>query len=92
MVPTITKLPSGKYRVQVRKAGIYRAATFPTKTEAKTWGAAIEGQAYHIAAGGFAPPPKDATLADLIAHYEGIFGLTLSAQERSDLQNYLRSL
>ena len=68
-MPTFSQLPSGKWRVQVRRGGIYRAATFPTKREAKDWGAGIESQAHHIAAGGFAPVPKAATLADLIDKY-----------------------
>lgn len=66
---SFSQLPSGKWRVQIRRAGIYRAATFPSKREAKDWAAAIESQAHHIAAGGFAPVPKGATLADLIDKY-----------------------
>ena len=66
---TFSQLPSGKWRAQVRRAGIYRAATFPTKREAKDWAAVIETQAHHIAAGGFAPVPKGSTLADLIDLY-----------------------
>ena len=68
-MPTLSQLPSGKWRVQVRRAGIYRAATFPTKREARDWAAGIESQAHHIAAGGFAPVPKGATVADLIDKY-----------------------
>jgi integrase len=67
---TFSQLPSGKWRVQVRRAGIYRAATFPTKRDARDWAAAIESQAHHIAVGGYAPVPKAATLADLIDKYE----------------------
>jgi integrase len=69
-VPTFSQLPSGKWRVQVRRAGLYRAATFPTKREARDWATTIEAQAHHIAAGGFAPVPKDATLKDLIEKYQ----------------------
>lgn len=65
----LSQLPSGKWRVQVRRSGIYRAATFQTRSEAKNWAAAIESQAHHIAASGFAPVPKGATLADLIDKY-----------------------
>lgn len=65
----LSQLPSGKWRAQVRRAGIYRAATFPTKREAKDWAAGIEAQAHHVAAGGFAPVPKAATVADLIDKY-----------------------
>lgn len=66
---TFSQLPSGKWRTQVRRAGLYRAATFDTKREAKDWAAGIESQANHIAAGGFAPVPKGSTLADLIDKY-----------------------
>jgi len=69
-MPTLSQLPSGKWRAQVRRAGIYRAATFATKREAKDWAAGIEAQAHHIAAGGFAPVPKGATLKDLVELYE----------------------
>lgn len=66
---TFSQLPSGKWRAQIRRAGIYRAATFTTKREAKDWATAIEAQASHIVAGGFAPVPKGATLDDLIDKY-----------------------
>lgn len=66
---TFSQLPSGKWRAQVRRAGIYKAATFATKREASAWATAIEAQANHIAAGGYAPPPKNATLDDLIDKY-----------------------
>ena len=48
---------------------MYRAATFPTKREAKDWAMAVESQLGHVAASGFAPVPKTATLGDLIDKY-----------------------
>ncbi len=66
---TFSQLPSGKWRAQVRRGGIYRAATFDTKRLAVAWAAEIEAQASQIAATGYAPPPKAATLADLIDKY-----------------------
>jgi integrase len=42
---------------------------FPSKREAKDWAAAVETQAQHIAAAGYAPIPKGATVADLIEKY-----------------------
>jgi cytochrome c peroxidase len=33
-----------------------------------------------------------ATLADVVAHYDGLFSLGLSAQQRVDLVEYLKSL
>ncbi len=66
---SFSQLPSGKWRVQVRRTGIYRAATFASKREARDWAASMEVQANHVAAGGYAPIPKSATLADLIDKY-----------------------
>ncbi|GAO71875.1 site-specific integrase [Comamonas sp. E6] len=66
---TFSQLPSGKWRAQVRRAGISRGATFATKREAREWATAIEAQANHIAAGGFAPIPKTVTVGDLIDKY-----------------------
>lgn len=65
-MPTFSQLPSGKWRAQVRRAGIYRNATFDTKREAKDWAATVESQARHVAATGFAPVPSNVTVADLI--------------------------
>lgn len=75
-MPTFSQLPSGRWRVQVRRAGLYRAATFAKKREAQDWAAGVESQASHIAAGGFAPIPKTATLADLIDLYLKTFAKT----------------
>ncbi|WP_167772673.1 tyrosine-type recombinase/integrase [Ramlibacter henchirensis] len=69
-MPTFSQLPSGKWRAQVRRAGLYRAATFATKREARDWATGIEAQSHHIAAGGFAPAPKGATVGDLIDKYQ----------------------
>lgn len=66
---TFSQLSSGKWRAQVRRAGVYRAHSFDTKREAQAWAAAIESQANSIAARGYAPPPRNATLADLIDRY-----------------------
>lgn len=68
-MPTFQQLPSGKWRVQVRKSGLYRAATFAKKSDAREWATVIEAQANHIAAGGFSPVPKGATFGDLVDKY-----------------------
>lgn len=68
-MPTFSQLPSGKWRAQVRRAGLYRAATFGSKREAKDWAMTVESQLTHVAASGFAPIPKAATLSDLIDKY-----------------------
>jgi integrase len=68
---SFSQLPSGKWRAQVRRAGLYRAETFTLKRDAEKWARGVEAQAEHIAAGGFAPVPKDATVGDLIDKYVG---------------------
>jgi hypothetical protein len=42
--------------------------------------------------GGFYHDGRFATLLDVVNHYNGFFGLGLSAQEKSDLVEYLKSL
>lgn len=91
-MPTFTQLPSGRWRVQVRKGGIYRNATFPTKREARDWGTAMEAQATHIAAGGFAPVPRDATVADLIDKYRESHGRTPGKTKAATLDMLSREL
>jgi integrase len=66
IIATFSQLPSGHWYAQVRRGGLKRNATFPKLREAKTWAAGIESQAHHIATGGYAPVPKEATLGDLI--------------------------
>jgi integrase len=65
-MPTFSQLPSGRWRVQVVVGGRRKGATFTRKSDAKAWGAAQESQSELVKANGYAPPPKDATLADLI--------------------------
>lgn len=88
----LSQLPSGKWRVQVRRAGIYRAATFPTRREAKDWAATIESQAHHIAASGYAPVPKGATLADLIDKYSETHAKTPGKTKAATLAMLKRDL
>lgn len=52
---------------------MYAAATFATKREARDWSTAKEAQANHVAAGGYAPVPKTATVGDLIEKYVETF-------------------
>src|SRR4029453_17760935 len=70
---TFSHLPSGKWRAQVRRAGLYRNATFAKKRDAEAWAAGIETQAHHIAASGFAPIPQGATVEMLIDKYVETF-------------------
>lgn len=91
-MPSFSQLPSGKWRVQVRSAGLYRAATFPTKRQARDWATAIEAQATHIAAGGFAPIPKEATVKDLIDKYRQDHGRDPGRTKASTLDMLVREL
>jgi hypothetical protein len=77
---------------QVRRSGIYRAATFPTRREAKDWATAVESQAHHIAASGCAPVPKGATLADLIDKYIETFAKTPGKTKAATLEMLKRDL
>lgn len=91
-MPTFSHLPSGKWRVQIRRKGIYRAATFETKREASAWATAIEAQVVHIGNGGFAPVPKTATVADLIDKYEDTFSKTHGKSKTATLAMLKREL
>lgn len=66
---TLTKLPSGKWRAQVRKGGMYRGETFTLKRDALAWAQQIEVQAEHIVASGYQPVPEGYTVGDLIDGY-----------------------
>lgn len=89
---TFSQLPSGKWRVQVRRAGIYKAATFATKREAKNWSIAIESQANHVAAGGYAPVPKTATMGDLIDKYTETFSKACGKTKEATLAMLKREI
>lgn len=68
-MPTFSQLPSGRWRVQVRRGGTYKAATFDRKREAEDWARTVETQAKLVAVQGYAPPPAGARMADLIDRY-----------------------
>ena len=89
---TFSQLPSGKWRAQVRKAGMYRAATFTLKTEARNWATAIEAQASHIAAGGYAPVPKSSTVKDLIDLHVKTFAKPAGKSKAATLSMLVREL
>ena len=63
---TITKLPSGRWRAQVRKRGFYRASTFELKRDATAWATTVESQISQ-ASGGLVT--SKALLATVIQHY-----------------------
>jgi integrase len=66
---TITQLPSGKWRAQVRKGGMYRGETFTLKRDAQAWARQVEVQAEHIVSSGYQPIPDKYSVADLIDGY-----------------------
>lgn len=72
-MPTFSQLPSGRWRVQVRRGGTYKAATFDRKRDAEDWARTVETQAKMIKLQGYAPPPADATVADLIDRYRELY-------------------
>lgn len=66
---TISKLPSGKYRSQVRKSGLYRAKTFDRKADANAWGVDVERAIAGGSVAGVIKTPKDMKLGDVIDAY-----------------------
>ncbi|NDR55298.1 tyrosine-type recombinase/integrase [Aliiruegeria sabulilitoris] len=66
---SIQKLPSGKFRVQVRKDGVYRAKTFDRKTDARAWGVDVERAISGGANAGAITAPKSMTFSDVIDAY-----------------------
>lgn len=65
---TYSKLPSGRWRVQVRRGDIYRAHTFDLKRQAKTWATEIKAQALQVRAGVYITP-KGLTIGKLVKMY-----------------------
>ncbi|MBU3635815.1 site-specific integrase [Polynucleobacter sp. es-GGE-1] len=66
---TISKLPSGNYQAQIRKKGIYRAATFASKTQAAKWAAEIESQIEGTGSAGLIAPPRGLMISQVIDAY-----------------------
>jgi integrase len=91
-MPTFSQLPSGKWRAQVRRRGLYRAATFQSKREAREWAATIESQGNHIAASGYAPVPRAATVSDLIDKYTETIAKTLGRSKEAALAMLQREI
>ena len=66
---TFTQLPSGKWRAQVRKHGLYKAATFTLKREAQAWATQVEAQAHSLATVCYQVVPAGYTVGKLIDAY-----------------------
>ena len=71
---TFSHLPSGKWRAQVRRAPGCTATPLSRRSATLKLGRpASKTQAHHIAASGFAPIPKGATIEMLIDKYVETF-------------------
>lgn len=66
---TITKLPSGKYRAQIRRNGVYRAHTFLRKLDAQAWSSELERSIEGGSSAGVIQPPSRMLVADVIDAY-----------------------
>jgi len=66
---TISKLPSGKYRAQVRRQGVYRAQTFARKIDAQGWAVEIERAIESGSARGVMRPAAGMTVANVVEAY-----------------------
>ncbi len=66
---TITKLPSGKYRAQIRRNGVCRAQTFLRKLDAQAWSSELERSIEGGSSAGGIQPPSRMILADVVDAY-----------------------
>ncbi len=66
---TISKLPSGKYRAQVRRQGIYKAQTFSRKIDAQGWAVEIERAIESGNSRGVMRPAAAMTIANIVDAY-----------------------
>jgi integrase len=76
---TINKLPSGKYRAQVRRQGVYRAQTFSRKIDAQTWAVEIERAIESGSSRGVMRPASGMTLSNIVEAYTSQVRLSHSA-------------
>ena len=77
---TITKLPSGKYRAQVRRQGVYRAQSFSRKIDAQGWAVEIERAIEGGQSSGLMRPAAGMTLNDIIEAYASQINLPRAAE------------
>ncbi len=54
---TVTKLPSGKHRAQVRRQGVYQAQSLTRKIDAQGWAVEIERLQAYLKGNKAATPP-----------------------------------
>jgi integrase len=82
------QLPSGKWRMQIRKNGVYRNKTFSTRKAAAEWGIEITRQVDQINAGGYSQP-TGLTLSKLIDLY---FESPVGKQSKSTKRFYIEQI
>ena len=87
---SITKLPSGKFRAQVRAGGQYRGRSFTTKRDAQDWANATEVQLRQRAATGVIQPSASVSLSDAIDAY--ILAVQIKPANQSDLRAFGRGV
>jgi hypothetical protein len=78
---SIARLPSGKFRVQVRVAGQYRGRSFATKREAQDWANSTEAHLKQRVAQGVVQPGVGLKLSDAIDVYLAAVGLKPANQD-----------
>ena len=66
---TLSKLPSGKYRAQIRRQGVYRAQSFSRKIDAQAWAVELERAIESGGSRGVIQPAVGMVLADILAAY-----------------------
>ena len=66
---SISRLPSGKFRTQVRVGGQYRGRSFTTKREAQDWAREIETQLRQRASSGVIQPSASVMLKSAVEAY-----------------------
>jgi integrase len=85
------QLPSGKWRIQIRKNGIYRSKTFASKKAATDWEAELSRQVEEVESTGYVRP-KHLTISNLIDLYmDSIKGKRSGRSKRFSIEK-IRSL
>jgi integrase len=89
---TFTQLPSGSWRAQVGSGKHRKGKTCSSKADAKKWAATMEAQSEAVAAFGFAPPPKDTAVGDLIDRYSELATSDWGRTKRATLAMWKREM
>lgn len=85
-MPTISKLPSGRWRVQIRRRGHSVSKTFRLKADADRWSLQAETRIEHGEAPATSNTPANRTLGDLIdLHLNDLAEVGRATQRSKDL-------